>query len=55
MQKTGEPFKVWQKFGTTDEAQNFRIQKFRCISKIEMHLLDTLIGKRWIAVLPSLS
>ena len=20
-------FKVWQKFGTTDEAQNFRIQK----------------------------
>ena len=24
---TGEPFKVSQKFGTTDEAQNFRIQK----------------------------
>ena len=23
----GEPFKDWQKFGTTDEAQNFRIQK----------------------------
>ena len=24
---TGEPFKVLQKFGTTDEAQNFRIKK----------------------------
>ena len=24
---TGEPFKVWQNFGTTDQAQNFRIQK----------------------------
>ena len=24
---TGEPFKDWQKFGTTDETQNFRIQK----------------------------
>ena len=24
---TGEPFKVSQKFNTTDEAQNFRIQK----------------------------
>ena len=25
---TGEPFKVWQMFGTTDEAQNFRNQKY---------------------------
>ena len=24
---TGEPFKVSQKFSTTDEAQNFRIKK----------------------------
>ena len=24
---TGEPFKVWQKFGTTDYAQNFWIQQ----------------------------
>ena len=26
---TGEPYKVSQKFSTTDEAQNFRIKKKR--------------------------
>ena len=33
--ETGEPFKDWQKFGTTDEAQNFQIQIKKKMNKTE--------------------